>query len=238
MADLSGKVAIVTGAARGIGAAVARHLAADGARVIVNYSHSERPANEVVEIIKSDGGEAKTVRADMSDPASIKHLFDQTIETFGRLDILVNNAGVAALKPLEECSDEDFNDMFNLNVLAVFLAAREAAKLMEEGGRIVNIGSIHGDRMPFPGGSLYGGKQGHSRRSYARLGARSRPARDNRQLCAARANRHRHEPGQQRVRARDEVDDRPEPGRPTRGGCGAGRFPRQPHGRQYHRRLY
>ncbi len=156
MADLNGKVAIVTGGARGIGAAVARHLAADGARVIVNYSHSEGAANEVVESIKNDGGEAKTARADMRDPASIKRLFDQTIETFGWLDILVNNAGVFAIKPLEECSDEDFNDMFNLNVRAVFIAAREAAKRMEDGGRIVNIGSIAADRMAFPGGSLYG----------------------------------------------------------------------------------
>jgi 3-oxoacyl-[acyl-carrier protein] reductase len=130
MTDLNLKVAIVTGGARGIGAAVVRGLAADGARVIVNYSHSERPANEVVENIKSDGSEAKTVRADMSDPASTKRLFDQTIEAFSRLDILVNNAGIFALKPLEECSDEDFNDMCNLNVRAVFLAVREAAKLM------------------------------------------------------------------------------------------------------------
>jgi 3-oxoacyl-[acyl-carrier protein] reductase len=156
MTNLSGKVAIVTGGARGIGAAVASHLAADGARVIVNYNHSERAANEVVESIKNDGGEAKPVRADMRDPASIKRLFDQTIETFGRLDILVNNAGIFAIKSLEECSDEDFNDMFNLNVRAVFIAAREAAKHTENGGRIINIGSIAADHAAFPGGSLYG----------------------------------------------------------------------------------
>lgn len=156
MTDLTGKVAVVTGAARGIGAAVAKGLAGDGAKVIVNYSHSENPANAVVESVVNDGGEAKAVQADMRDPASIRRLFDQTIETFGRLDILVNNAGTFGLKPLQECSDEDFNAMFDLNVRAVFLATREAAVRMEDGGRIINIGSINGDRMPFPGGGLYG----------------------------------------------------------------------------------
>ncbi|MGH8503762.1 MAG: SDR family NAD(P)-dependent oxidoreductase [Gammaproteobacteria bacterium] len=156
MTDLNGKVAIVTGGSRGIGAATAKRLAAESATVAVNYSRSEAPAKAVVEQITGDGGSARAVQADMSDPAQIKRLVNETIEWFGRLDILVNNAGMFAMKPLGECSDEDFNDMFNLNVRAVFLAAREAAGRMEDGGRIINIGSINGDRMPFPGGGLYG----------------------------------------------------------------------------------
>jgi len=156
MADLNGKVAIVTGGSRGIGAATAKRLAAESATVAVNYSRSEAPAKAVVEQITGDGGSARAIQADMSDPAQIKRLVNETVERFGRLDILVNNAGMFAMTPLGECSDEDFNDMFNLNVRAVFLAAREAAARMEDGGRIINIGSITGDRMPFPGGGLYG----------------------------------------------------------------------------------
>ncbi len=156
MKNLQGKVAIITGASRGIGAAIGKRLAADGAHVIINYSHSEGRANEVVQSISAKGGEAKSVQANMRDPEQIKRLFDETLETFGRLDILVNNAGMFALKSLEESTAEDFYETFELNVRAVFLAAREAAKRMGEGGRIINIGSINGDRMPFPGGALYG----------------------------------------------------------------------------------
>jgi 3-oxoacyl-[acyl-carrier protein] reductase len=156
MADLNGKVAIVTGGSRGIGAAIAKRLAAESATVAVNYSRSDGPAKAVVEQITGDGGSARAIQADMSDPAQIKRLVNDTIERFGRLDILVNNAGMFAMTPLGQCSDEDFNDMFNLNVRAVFLAARAAAGRMEDGGRIINIGSINGDRMPFPGGGLYG----------------------------------------------------------------------------------
>jgi 3-oxoacyl-[acyl-carrier protein] reductase len=156
MKTLQGKVAIVTGASRGIGAAIGKRLAADGANVVINYSHTEGRANEVVESITAKGNEAKALQANMRDPVQIKRLFDQTIEAFGRLDILVNNAGMFALKSLEESTAEDFDEMFELNVRAVFLSAREASTRMSEGGRIINIGSITGDRMPFPGGSLYG----------------------------------------------------------------------------------
>ncbi|MBA3776094.1 MAG: 3-oxoacyl-ACP reductase FabG [Betaproteobacteria bacterium] len=156
MKNLEGTVAIVTGASRGIGAAIAKRLAADGANVVVNYSGSEARANEVVQSITSDGGKAKAMQANIRDPAAIKRLFDETLKTFGRLDILVNNAGAFAPKPLNECSDADFEEIFDLNVRAVFLAAREAAGRMNEGGRIINIGSINGDRMPYTGGGLYG----------------------------------------------------------------------------------
>ncbi|MGH8489277.1 MAG: SDR family NAD(P)-dependent oxidoreductase, partial [Gammaproteobacteria bacterium] len=146
MSNLNGKVAIVTGASRGMGAAIAKRLATDGANVIVNYSGSEARANEVVQNIASNGGKANALRANMRDPAAIKRLFDETLETFGRLDILVNNAGTFAPKSLEESTEEDFDGTFDLNVRAVFLAAREAARRMNEGGRIINIGSVNGDR--------------------------------------------------------------------------------------------
>ncbi|MBA2408498.1 MAG: 3-oxoacyl-ACP reductase FabG [Gammaproteobacteria bacterium] len=153
---LNGKVTLGTGGARGIGAAIPRALAAGGARVALNYSRSRAPAEQVVEAIERDGGQAKAIHADLSDPAAAKRLVVETTEFFGKLDILVNNAGTFGLKPLHECSDADYNAMFDLNVRAVFLVAREAAKRMEDGGRIINIGSIMGDRMPSPGGGLYG----------------------------------------------------------------------------------
>ena len=156
MRNLNGKVAIVTGASRGMGAAIAKRLATEGASVIVNYSGSEARADEVVQNITSNGGTAKALRANMRDPAAIKGLFDETLETFGRLDILVNNAGTFTPKSLEESTEEDFDGTFDLNVRAVFLAAREAARRMNEGGRIINIGSVNGDRMPYAGGGLYG----------------------------------------------------------------------------------
>lgn len=156
MRNLNGKVAIVTGASRGMGAAIAKRLATEGVNVIVNYSGSEARANEVVQSITSDGGKAKALQVNMRDSAAIKRLFDETLETFGRLDILVNNAGTFAPKSLEESTEDDFDGTFDLNVRAVFLAAREAASRMNEGGRIINIGSINGDRMPYAGGGLYG----------------------------------------------------------------------------------
>ena len=154
--NLNGKVAIVTGASRGIGAAIAKRLATEGASVVVNYSGSEARANEVVQSITSGGAKGKALRANIRDPEAIKRLFDETLETFGRLDILVNSAGTFAPKSLEESTEEDFDGTFDLNVRAVFLAAREAARHMSEGGRIINIGSVNGDRMPYAGGGLYG----------------------------------------------------------------------------------
>ena len=156
MRNLSGKVAVVTGASRGIGAAIAKRLASEGVNVIVNYSGSEALAKEVERSITSGGGKAKALRANLRDPAEIKRLFNETLEAFGRLDILVNNAGVFLPKSIEEASDEDFDATFDINVRAVFLSAREAAKRMSDGGRIINIGSINADRMPYTGGGLYG----------------------------------------------------------------------------------
>lgn len=156
MNNLDGKTAIVTGASRGIGAAIAKQLAADGARVIVNYARSADLAQQVVEQIQSQGGQATIVQADLGSIAGVEALFEQGDRIFaGQLDILVNNAGFFPLGTLDRCTNEDFEKIVDLNIRGVFLAAREATKRMNEGGRIVNIGSIFGERMPLSGIGLY-----------------------------------------------------------------------------------
>jgi 3-oxoacyl-[acyl-carrier protein] reductase len=141
MARLAGKVAIVTGASRGIGAAIALRLAADGARVIVNYNRSKGHADAVVAAITDAGGEAVAVKADLADPAQIAPLFDAAMKAYGRLDILVNNAAVAERKRLESSGLEHYHKHFDLNVRGALLATVEAAKRMADGGRIINITS-------------------------------------------------------------------------------------------------
>lgn len=146
--SLPGKVAIVTGALRGIGRAIAERLAQDGAMVVVDYSHSEAKANEVVEAIKSKGGKAVAMQADISQVADIHRLFQSAVDKFGKLDILVNNAGTSLFKSLTETSEEEFDHQFALNAKGTFFTLQEAAKRMTDGGRIVNIstaGTISGD---------------------------------------------------------------------------------------------
>ena len=152
---LNGKSAIVTGGSRGIGAAVSRALAARGASVVVNYSGSRQAAEDVVAAIAADGGAACAIQADVGDAGQVAALFDQAGERFGGLDILVNNAGVGEFAMLAEASDEMFDRQMTINVRGVFLAAREAARRMGEGGRIINIGSVLGENVSFPGASLY-----------------------------------------------------------------------------------
>jgi 3-oxoacyl-[acyl-carrier protein] reductase len=143
MPKLAGKVALVTGASRGIGAAIAARLAAEGAAVAVNYSQSKRGADRVVEAIARNGGNAAAVRANLADPDDIPRLFDEALQRFGRLDILVNNAGIYEFAPLEQVTPEHFHRMFNLNVLGLLLASREAVRRFgPEGGCIINISSI------------------------------------------------------------------------------------------------
>jgi 3-oxoacyl-[acyl-carrier protein] reductase len=140
---LAGKVAIVTGASKGIGAATAKHLAAEGAAVVVNYSSSKEGADRVVAEIAGKGGKAFAVKADVAKKADIERLFAETIKVFGTLHILVNNAGIYAGAPLEKVTEEDFHRHFNLNVLGVILATQEAAKHFgPEGGSIVNVSSV------------------------------------------------------------------------------------------------
>ncbi|MEO1520623.1 MAG: 3-oxoacyl-ACP reductase family protein [Cyanobacteria bacterium J06633_2] len=156
MKTLHGKTAIVTGSSKGIGAAIAQHLAADGAHVIINYGRSADSARQIQEDIQAQGGQATLVQADMSSVEGVKALFTEADRVFdGQLDILVNNAGCFPLGTLEESTLEDFEDVINLNIRGVFLAAREAIKRMGEGGRIINTGSIFGERMPLPGIGLY-----------------------------------------------------------------------------------
>lgn len=140
---LEGKIAVVTGASKGIGASIAKHLAAEGAAVVVNYSSSKEGADRVVDEITSAGGKAIAVQANVAKKAEIEHLFAQTRQTFGRLDILVNNAGIYEFSPLENITEEHFHKQFDLNVLGLILSSQQAVKHFgSAGGSIINISSI------------------------------------------------------------------------------------------------
>lgn len=157
---LAGKVAVVTGASKGIGASIAKHLAAEGASVVVNYASSKVGADQVVNEITARGGKAVAVQADMAKKTDIERLFAQTKQAFGRLDVLVNNAGVYEFSPLEQITEEHFHKLFNINVLGLILATQEAAKLIgPEGGSIVNISSIV-STLAVPGASIYSATKG------------------------------------------------------------------------------
>jgi 3-oxoacyl-[acyl-carrier protein] reductase len=149
MSKLSNKVAIVTGASKGIGAAIARHLAEAGAAVVVNYASSKEGADRVVADITRRGGRAVAVQADVARQEDIDRLFTETKKAFGRLDILVNNAGIYEWTPLEEVTEESFHRQFNLNVLGVLLASKAALKHFDPaGGSIINISSVASTLAP------------------------------------------------------------------------------------------
>lgn len=140
---LSGKTAVVTGASKGIGAAIAKHLAAEGATVVVNYATSRAGADRVVSEITAAGGKAIAVQANVSEPADITRLFEETIAAFGKLDILVNNAGIYEFLALEAITPEHFHRQYNLNVLGLLLTTQEAVKhIGPEGGSIINTSSV------------------------------------------------------------------------------------------------
>ncbi len=160
MSKLTGKVAVVTGASKGIGASIAQHLAAEGASVVVNYASSKAGADAVVKQITEKGGKAIAVQGDVSKQADIDKLFADTKRTYGKLDILVNNAGIFEFSPLETVTAEHFHKQFNLNVLGLLLTTQEAVKLFgPEGGSIINISSIVG-KMPVAGASVYSATKG------------------------------------------------------------------------------
>ena len=157
---LAGKVALVTGASRGIGAAIARRLAGDGASVAITYSGSQAKADDVVRSIEAKGGRAVSIKADASNADAVRAAVKQTVATFGGIDILVNNAGVAAMAPITEFTLEDFDRTMAVNVRGLFVASQEAARHMRDGGRIIQIGSVNSDIMPFVGGSVYAMSKG------------------------------------------------------------------------------
>jgi 3-oxoacyl-[acyl-carrier protein] reductase len=155
MGKLNNQVAVVTGASKGIGAGIAKALAAEGASVVVNYSSSKEGADKVVNEITKAGGKAVAVQADVSKPADIARLFAETKKAYGKLNILVNNAGIYSFAPLENVTEELFHSQFNLNVLGLLLATKEAVKLIgPEGGSIINIGSGVSTLNP-PNSSVY-----------------------------------------------------------------------------------
>jgi 3-oxoacyl-[acyl-carrier protein] reductase len=157
---LTGKIAVVTGASKGIGAAIAKNLAAEGAVVVVNYSSSKPEADKVVQAITAGGGKAVAVQANLSKKADIERLFDETKTKFGRLDILVNNAGIYEFSPLEGITEEHFHKQFNLNVLGLILASQGAVKLFDAaGGSIINISSIV-STLAVPNGAVYSATKG------------------------------------------------------------------------------
>lgn len=158
MKELSGKVAIVTGASNGIGRAIAERLAEDGAIVVVNYSKSSEKAQQVVVGIQGKGGKALAVQTDMSQVAEARRLVIDTVKQFNRLDILVNNAGKFMPKPLDETTEEEFDGVIALNAKGPYFAMQEAAKVLKDGGRIVNI-STGGTHLHFPGATAYLGSK-------------------------------------------------------------------------------
>lgn len=151
---LTGKVAIVTGASKGIGRAIAERLARDGAAVVVNYAHSEEEARVVVNAIESNGGKAMAIKADISQPDEVKRLFDNAEKYLGGLNILVNNAGAIVSKPIAEITLEDFDKVISTNVRGTFLALQEGVRRIQNEGRIINIASIS-TLLSSPGNSIY-----------------------------------------------------------------------------------
>lgn len=156
---LNGKVALVTGASRGMGRKIAEELARNGARVVVNYTSNPERAEEVVKTIKQQGGEAIAIRADVSRISELENLFQKTYEAYGRLDILINNAGVMVTKLLADITEEDFDKQFAINVKGTFFAIQQAVKYMAEGGRIINFSTSVTGQM-FPTYSVYTGTKG------------------------------------------------------------------------------
>ena len=160
MSKLSGKVALVTGASRGIGAAIAKRLAADGASVAITYAKDGKSAAAVVNEIEKGGGKALAIQADSTDVAAVKAAVDKTVAAFGQIDVLVNNAGTAIPKRFEDTTLEELDTVININLRGTFVATQAALKHMKDGGRIIMIGSCVGERMMTPGLVAYSATKG------------------------------------------------------------------------------
>ena len=158
--ELTGKVALVTGGSRGIGAAIAKRLAADGATVAITYVKDAGAASALVKAIELDGGKAVAIQADAADVEAVKSAVEKTVATFGRLDVLVNNAGTAIPKSFEEATLEEMNRVIDINIRGVYVATQAALKHMKSGGRIISIGSSVGERVAAPGLVPYAGTKG------------------------------------------------------------------------------
>jgi 3-oxoacyl-[acyl-carrier protein] reductase len=156
---LANKVAVVTGASKGIGASIAKHLGAEGASVVVNYSSSREGADKVVAEITGKGGKAIAVQGDVSKQTDVDKLFAETKKAYGKVDVLVNNAGVYEFAPLEAVNEAQFHRLFNTNVLGLLLATQGAAKHMGEGSSVINIGSV-ASRITPPNSAVYTGTKG------------------------------------------------------------------------------
>jgi 3-oxoacyl-[acyl-carrier protein] reductase len=157
---LGEKVALITGGSRGIGAAIARRLAADGAKVAITYTKGADAAASVVKEIEHDGGTALAIQADAADADAVKAAVEKTVATFGRLDVLVNNAGTAIPKPFEEATLEEMDRVLDINVRGVYVATQAALRHMKSGGRVIMIGSAVGERVAAPGLVPYAGTKG------------------------------------------------------------------------------
>jgi 3-oxoacyl-[acyl-carrier protein] reductase len=153
--SLEGKVAFVQGGSRGIGAAIAKHLARAGAAVAISYANSSKQALAVVGEIEAAGGRALALQADSADVSAVQDAVATVVTAYGQLDILVNNSGVLEMGPLDQFTLEAFDRTIAINIRSVFVASQAAAKHMKEGGRIINIGSTNAERMPFAGGAVY-----------------------------------------------------------------------------------
>ena len=157
---LEGKIALITGGSRGIGAAIAKRLAAEGASIALTYAKDANAASSVVKAIESSGGKAVAIQADAANVDAVKSAVEKAVATFGKLDILVNNAGTAIPKPFEETTLEDMDRMVDINLRGVFITTQTALKHMHEGGRIIMIGSCVGERVAAPGLVAYAATKG------------------------------------------------------------------------------
>jgi 3-oxoacyl-[acyl-carrier protein] reductase len=160
MSKLTEKVALVTGGSRGIGAAIAKRLAADGASVAITYAKDASAASAVVKAIERDGGKAIAIQADATNAGAVEAAVEKTVATFGRLDVLVNNAGTAIPKPFEDATLEEMDRVIAINVRGVFVATQAALKHMKSGGRVIMIGSAVSERVAAPGLVPYAGTKG------------------------------------------------------------------------------
>ena len=158
--ELTGKVALVTGGSRGIGAAIAKRLAANGATVAITYAKDASAASDVVKAIELEGGKALAIQADSADVEAVRGAVEKTFATFERLDVLVNNAGTAIPKPFEEATLEEMNRVIDINIRGVYVATQAALRHMKSGGRIISIGSAVGERVAAPGLVPYAGTKG------------------------------------------------------------------------------